>query len=145
MNAKTLNTPLDSLKTMAVLITELVEHATDAIGGSQGYGCNGHEHELEMLDSIRGHIWTAVAEHVPGTQLHEWGAPSRYLNAYDDGTPIVEDVELRKGSYVRYIPRVHGDRDTYLALFDGLPTLRLAEDSPNDAHQHVEGVTEPTC
>lgn len=127
-----LNTPLDSLKTTAIVVQELLEGATDRIAGSL---CDhDHDDDLDVISLASQRLWEAVAEHVPRMTYET--EPFRMLtfsNRYDDGSPITEQIVLDGGAVAQYMPRVHGDREAFLHrmndYFHPRPHgLRLVED-----------------
>jgi hypothetical protein len=119
------NTPLDSLKTLALVLENLIGVAADGIGGS---GCDhDHEADLDILDSALKEAWMALAEHVTGMEYDT--DPifhiRRFSNLYSDGSPVTEDILLDDGHTARYLPRYHGDRAEFVALFNEAHRPRL--------------------
>lgn len=114
---------LDTLKETLLRSEDLISSAQDSIAGSL---CDtGHEDELEMIDAARKMLWEAVAAHVPGVRYeypHYTDGGYTAAHTYDDGTPIVEQIELRAGHVASYYRRHDGDRQEFIDMLStGLP------------------------
>ena len=133
MTTEPVETPLDSLKTLALVIQNQLDWALDCIAGS---GCDtDHEEELDAISWIGAQVWKAVAEHVPGTELQTepYFRVLRHSNTYSDGTPITEQIILDDGVTATYMPRVNGDRAQFVAKMNAAspplpPALKIVED-----------------
>jgi hypothetical protein len=110
-------TVLDTLKDTTLRAINWIEYAQDGVAGSL---CDSdHEGDMEMLHSVKKALWDAVAVHVSGVQAeypHYTDAGYKAMHTYDDGTTIVEQIELREGSVAIYFPRHDGDRDEFIQL-----------------------------
>ena len=90
----------DRVKETCLKAVELLEFSLDSVGGSL---CDtDHEDALEMLD----HVVVALRE------LHgETNDPMRY----EDGSPVVQNVELGPGIIGSYYPRHDGNYEEWAA------------------------------
>jgi len=115
-------TPLDSLKDLLLRADNLISMVQDNMSAAED-STQDVETDLEILDSVRKLMWDAVAAHVVGVR-YEWphytssGAVAAQI--YDDGTPVVEHIELSSGSRATYFPRHDGDRAAYVEKMEGL-------------------------
>jgi hypothetical protein len=125
-------TALDTLKDTLLRADNLISYAQDQVAGSL---CaeDDHEPEQEALDGARKMLWDAVAAHVRGVRFehpHFTDAGYKAMHTYDDGSVIVEHIELAHGSVATYFPRHDGNRGEFIErLSAGLrPNLTIVSD-----------------
>lgn len=121
----TIDTPLDSLKTLAFQLQNQIDYVTETIAG---ICCDDdHQEQLECLDWVIRRIWEEVAKHAPGVVIETepfWRVVMVPVN-YSDGSPIREMIVLDDGSDVEYMPRTDGDRAEFVAKFNELHRPKL--------------------
>ena len=126
---------LDTLKATVLRVDDLISLAQDTIAGAIRDEAYDIDNDLEILDSARRELWEALSNHVPGVRYelpHYTDAGRQAARTYDDGTAIVEPIELANGSIASFYPRYDGDRSEFIEKMtaSGRPLLRIVERQP---------------
>ncbi|NNC10675.1 hypothetical protein HII28_02080 [Planctomonas sp. JC2975] len=133
-------TPLDSLKEVVNQVVGLLEHISDYLSGNDKL--DDEDETFEIIDSARYELTMALARHVGGITWDEYpryteGARRASLT-FDDGTAVVQPVELRKGVTSLWRPRRDGTLDKFVSTIVG--SLQGVS-SPED-RRGLEGIAE---
>ena len=126
---------LDTLKATVLRVDDLISLAQDTIAGAVRDEDYDVDNDLEILDSARRELWEALASHVHGVRYelpHYTDEGRRAARTYDDGTAIVEPIELVNGSIASFYPRYDGDRNEFIEKMtaNGRPHLSIVERQP---------------
>lgn len=140
MTTQIKSTPLDTLKQIAHVVSELLDVLMDDFGGT--YNVDDDNVAFELTDSIRMELTKALAEHIPdlswgptfGEQIYHSDAARQAVRTFDDGTPVWRQMQFGH-SVTFYYPRRDGPREEYVA--------RMIELIAEDAASRIEPPHEP--
>lgn len=119
---------LDTLKELIPVVSDLIDLAIDTMAGAPEGGFS-TDYVIEVLDAAEHELYGGLAQQVsgvrPGTP-HFTADGFRAAHTFDDGSPVIERIELPDRSLGNFYPRRDGPRATWVDFMTAATRPALA-------------------